>query len=100
MNIATGIFGPFDVCTIHEIVDRLDQYEDVDQIYVKDVKRLDPEMLAVVRSEAISLEDLEVEMGFRYLADVDSAREAIDNFGAYKDDGQLRELLNMIDEYG
>ena len=100
MRVATLAFGPFDVCTIAEIVDNIDQYNESEAIYIEDVKRLTLSTPAVVTSEHIVSSELEEQLGFRYLADIDSAKEAIDYFGGRDDEEGIEELLEMIEEYG
>lgn len=100
MHIATGMYGPFDVTTIEEIVIHLDQYDGGEAIYVKDGEPLGPTTPAVVLGPRLTDEELRSELRFRYLADVDMAREAAYELGNSENGGRLQELLELIDEYG
>ncbi len=99
MRVAISAYGPFDVSTIREIVEHIDEHEDGETIYVQAGERLTPSTPAAVTSAWLTSEELRCELGFRYLTDVDEAKEAIDQFGYDFDEQALRDLLEMIDEY-
>ncbi len=99
-RIATDSFGPFDVTTLKDIVEHLDEYEEGRAVYVEANERLWPWTPAAVSSDVLGGEELERGLGFRYLADVELAKEAVEDFGRPRDERELQELLESIEEYG
>jgi len=99
MRIGTSSFGPFDVATIREVVQHIDAYDDGESIYVKDEQILEPSTPAAVTNRHISGAEMERELGFRFLGDVDEAREVIQDFGPCGGDPEFRELLARVEEW-
>src|SRR5947207_15677796 len=101
MRTATSSFGPFDVVTLGEIVHRIDDYDDGEAIYVKDGERLKLDMPAAVTNKHVGRREMEEELRFRYLSDVDDAREVIWSFrDRGGDEAEMQELLEMIEQWG
>jgi hypothetical protein len=100
MRVATSSFGPFDVSTIQEIVEHIEEHDDGQAIYVEARGRLLPSTPAAVTSKWVTAADLVHDCGFRYLTDVDEAREMIAEFEGARDEKALEQLLEMLDEYG
>jgi hypothetical protein len=87
------------VCPIREIVEHIDEYDDGEEIYVKDVAHLEPETPAAVTNRSLSGEQLEQDLGFRCLGEVMLAREVVDQFGRCKNEDEFRELLDLVEEW-